>query len=316
MVRPSFDKAWAASRQIYDVADPASKVAKMIGGYVEKNINNSNSEQKWNNTCAVRMSYILNQSGLIIPAFRGQTVSGADKRQYFFRVNDLIRFLTSKWGKPEIVEFPPSDGGSLAGKKGLILFEVSGWTTRVAMRPCSMAASATTTATSTNPTPLTEPNAPTSGACREEILAWCSGGPRSRHRPRPWLRGRRPAVAPGRSAQLCPELQGHGSGQLHRPGLHERQERRHRRGEQCQRAEGLDILRPGKSPDAVKALVDAYLARDYHNPLVEAEIKGVRFDLLKCLDLYHSKALDRLVKRVVINPGRSYRQDNPAPAKP
>jgi hypothetical protein len=30
------------------------------------------------------MSYILNQSGLIIPAFRGQTVSGADKRQYFF----------------------------------------------------------------------------------------------------------------------------------------------------------------------------------------------------------------------------------------
>lgn len=71
-----------------------------------------------------------------------------------------------------------------------------------------------------------------------------------------------------------------------------------------------------KSPDVVKALVDAYLARDYHNPLVEAEIKGVRFDLLKCLDLYHSKALDRLVKRVVINPGRSYRQDNPAPAKP
>lgn len=105
MVRPSFDKAWAASRQIYDVADPASKVAKMIGGYVEKNINNSNSEQKWNNTCAVRMSYILNQSGLIIPAFRGQTVSGADKRQYFFRVNDLIRFLTSKWGKPETSSF-------------------------------------------------------------------------------------------------------------------------------------------------------------------------------------------------------------------
>jgi hypothetical protein len=67
---------------------------------------------------------------------------------------------------------------------------------------------------------------------------------------------------------------------------------------------------------SVSALVDAYLARDYHNPLVEAEIKGVRFDLLKCLDLYHSKALDRLVKRVVINPGRSYRQDNPAPAKP
>lgn len=41
----------------------------------------------------------------------------------------------------------------------------------------------------------------------------------------------------------------------------------------------------------------------YYNPLVEAEIKGVKFDFLKCLDLYHSKDLDSLVKRVVIHPG-------------
>jgi hypothetical protein len=71
-----------------------------------------------------------------------------------------------------------------------------------------------------------------------------------------------------------------------------------------------------KSPDAIKSLVDAYLARDYHNPLVESEIKGVRFDFLKCLDLYHSKELDALVKRVVINPKRTYRQDKPPSAKP
>jgi len=71
-----------------------------------------------------------------------------------------------------------------------------------------------------------------------------------------------------------------------------------------------------KSPDAIKSLVDAYLARDYHNPLAESEIKGVRFDFLKCLDLYHSQELDSLVKRVVINPKRTYRQDNPPPAKP
>jgi len=36
----------------------------------------------------------------------------------------------------------------------------------------------------------------------------------------------------------------------------------------------------------------------------------------KCLDLYHSKELDSLVKRVVINPRRTYRQDNPPSAKP
>ncbi|WP_080418202.1 type VI secretion system amidase immunity protein Tai4 [Burkholderia ubonensis] len=69
-----------------------------------------------------------------------------------------------------------------------------------------------------------------------------------------------------------------------------------------------------KSPDAVKSLVDRYLARDYRNPLVESEIKGVRFDFLKCLDLYHSKELDSLVKRLVIDPGRTYRQDNASPA--
>jgi hypothetical protein len=71
-----------------------------------------------------------------------------------------------------------------------------------------------------------------------------------------------------------------------------------------------------KSTDALWPLVDAYLARDYFNPLVEAEVKGVRFDFLKCLDLYHSKALDALVKRVVIHPNHTYRQDYPPPAKP
>ncbi|MFC0398808.1 type VI secretion system amidase immunity protein Tai4 [Paraburkholderia rhizosphaerae] len=71
-----------------------------------------------------------------------------------------------------------------------------------------------------------------------------------------------------------------------------------------------------KSPDAIKSLVDVYLARDYHNPLVESEMKGVRFDFLKCLDMYHSKELDVLTKRMVINPKRTYRQDNPPPAKP
>lgn len=68
--------------------------------------------------------------------------------------------------------------------------------------------------------------------------------------------------------------------------------------------------------DEVSALVDGYLARDYHNPLAESEIKNIRFDFLKCLDLYHSKELDAQVKRAVINPKRTYRQDNRQPKKP
>ncbi|WP_297203038.1 type VI secretion system amidase immunity protein Tai4 [uncultured Pluralibacter sp.] len=68
-----------------------------------------------------------------------------------------------------------------------------------------------------------------------------------------------------------------------------------------------------QSPDAVKALVDSYLARDYSNPLAESEIKGIKFDLLKCFDLYHSAALQKLVQRVVMKPNRRWRQDHPAP---
>ena len=62
--------------------------------------------------------------------------------------------------------------------------------------------------------------------------------------------------------------------------------------------------------------MNEYLARDYHNPLADSEVKGVRFDLLKCLDLYHSAALDDQVERLVIDPSHSYRQDNSMPAKP
>lgn len=127
MLRPNFTAAWAASQRIYDSTNPGAKVATVIGGYVEKNINNPDPKQRWTNTCAVRMSYILNQAGLTIPKISGQTVSGADRRHYFFRVRDLIKFLQREWGKPEIVEYPPSGGGILAGKQGVVLFEVSGW---------------------------------------------------------------------------------------------------------------------------------------------------------------------------------------------
>jgi hypothetical protein len=65
-----------------------------------------------------------------------------------------------------------------------------------------------------------------------------------------------------------------------------------------------------KRPDALGTLVDQYLARDYANPLVEPAVKGVRFDFLKCLDLYHSPALDALARRVVMRPTRTYRQDD------
>ena len=128
MKRPSFEIAWAASMRIYDPANVGAKVAQGIGSNVAKNINNPDPKQRWSNTCAVRVSYVLNESGMLIPYIPGQTVSGADKRWYFFRVKDVIAFLKLHWGTPDlIVQYLPSGGGPLAAKKGFILFEVSGW---------------------------------------------------------------------------------------------------------------------------------------------------------------------------------------------
>lgn len=113
--------------QIYDPADSAAHVARVVGGNVATNINNRDPKQRWINTCAVRMSYILNRSGMTVPYIPGETVSGADKCWYFFRVKSLIAYLEQRWGKAEVVKYPPSGGGTLAGKAGAILFEVAGW---------------------------------------------------------------------------------------------------------------------------------------------------------------------------------------------
>ncbi|KES11620.1 hypothetical protein SASC598O11_005740, partial [Snodgrassella alvi SCGC AB-598-O11] len=41
---------------------------------------------------------------------------------------------------------------------------------------------------------------------------------------------------------------------------------------------------------------------NYFNPLAEAEVKGIKFDFLKCLDLYHSKELDTLARKMISHP--------------
>ncbi|WP_080411180.1 type VI secretion system amidase effector protein Tae4 [Burkholderia ubonensis] len=114
--------------RIYAPSNSAEKVAITIGGNVAININSRDPKLRWVNTCALRLSYILSQAGMPIPHIPGQTVSGADKRWYFFRVTDFIRFLEQRWGKADVIKFPPSGGGStLVDKQGIILFEVSGW---------------------------------------------------------------------------------------------------------------------------------------------------------------------------------------------
>lgn len=51
---------------------------------------------------------------------------------------------------------------------------------------------------------------------------------------------------------------------------------------------------------AVDQLVEKYLRRDYSNPM-EGYV-GARFDLLRCLDMYHSEELDAQVRKYVARP--------------
>ncbi|WP_175977257.1 type VI secretion system amidase immunity protein Tai4 [Burkholderia sp. BCC1047] len=66
-----------------------------------------------------------------------------------------------------------------------------------------------------------------------------------------------------------------------------------------------------RAPDVIHALVAKYLARDYRNPVVESEVRDVKFDFLKCIDLYHGKALDAAAKQLVSRPNRTYRDEHP-----
>ncbi|WP_175921222.1 type VI secretion system amidase immunity protein Tai4 [Burkholderia latens] len=65
-----------------------------------------------------------------------------------------------------------------------------------------------------------------------------------------------------------------------------------------------------RAPDVIHALVEKYLARDYRNPVVESEVTGVKFDFLKCIDLYHGNELDAAAKQLVLRPNSTYRAEH------
>jgi hypothetical protein len=120
MGRPSFNHAWNAFR---DVKLPVTLVGQKIGGKVQQNID----ARIFRNACPIRMSYVLNHTGFPI-AHMGPyaTVTGADKRLYIYRVNDMLLYLERTLGKPDkIVTSPkPTD---FSGMKGIIVVKGHGW---------------------------------------------------------------------------------------------------------------------------------------------------------------------------------------------
>jgi len=122
--RPSFARAWAAFAK---VNIPVADVGAFIGGKVADNV----KEGIFQNACPIRMSYVLNQTGVPVPKHGGYaTVSGADGKWYMFRVLDMMNFLTKTFGKPDrLVKSPGS--ADFSGSQGILVVKGHGWSNAV-----------------------------------------------------------------------------------------------------------------------------------------------------------------------------------------
>ena len=126
--RPEFSSAARAFKQVYDdVGKTVSGVGTLIGGRVNHNINNITPAQgQFQNACAIRMSYVLNKTGVKVPFIAGQTVSGGKGDWYIFRVRTMITHLRDIFGEPDLDISTPS-ASQFADEKGILVFDVEGW---------------------------------------------------------------------------------------------------------------------------------------------------------------------------------------------
>jgi len=98
-------------------------VGKTIGGYVQTNVESGD----FKNACPIRISYVLNNTGFpITKSARYASVSGADKRQYIYRVNDMMDYLNHNFGKPDKTVKSPTPA-NFSGMKGIIVVKGHGW---------------------------------------------------------------------------------------------------------------------------------------------------------------------------------------------
>ena len=80
------------------------------------------------NSCAIRVSRSLNYSGHKVKYIPPNlTVSGGDGNWYIYRVKELVKYLRSSYGEPDIVVESKPYQNSFKNKKGIIVFEVDGW---------------------------------------------------------------------------------------------------------------------------------------------------------------------------------------------
>lgn len=126
--RPAFSGLWDAYAEVGSLR--AAAVYERVGGRVADLYRENPAD--YANACALRMSRGFNYggyaipSGTIIPGRSIYRVRGSDEKAYILRVNDLIQYVKHNWGSADLT-LTPSEAGKLAGRKGLIVMEVSGW---------------------------------------------------------------------------------------------------------------------------------------------------------------------------------------------
>jgi hypothetical protein len=130
-VAPDSDHSYPAG-----VITSLAKIGNKIGGAVKRNfdlgIENIRSSPGnfpanptgFTNGCATRMSYCLNYGGLPVAKIDGQTVTGADHKNYIFRVRQMVSFITERLGSPDITKGPEATRSDFIGRKGIIAFGV------------------------------------------------------------------------------------------------------------------------------------------------------------------------------------------------
>lgn len=126
--RPGFQSLWDAYAEVGRLV--AADVYAHVGGQAAEHY--QEDPVSYANACALRMSHGFNYGGYVIPRgtiIPGQSiyrVRGSDKLPYILRVNHVIHFIKHNWGSADMV-LQPAEAGRLAGRKGLIVMEVSGW---------------------------------------------------------------------------------------------------------------------------------------------------------------------------------------------
>lgn len=119
--RPNLQVMW--EHYIYERPE---RVWSEIGGAVERNGCLPEDKGGWRNACTVRLSHMLNKAGHKIPYKKGKTVSGGNKDQYFYRLNDMQAHILEEYGEPEVKIELPGQMFDLPEVPGLFIIKYPG----------------------------------------------------------------------------------------------------------------------------------------------------------------------------------------------